>query len=411
MTSPRSESLASPRLWLAFATMLIVSGLANTFPVFFPALLAEFGGSRGATALTVSLMWLGGGVLGPAAGQLVDRWSPRLLVAAGLLASAAGLAGAIAAPSLPVFIAALGVGGGVGIGLTGMVVQAAVIADAYERRRGFAMGIVFSGAMAGYILSIPAQWAIAAAGWRATLGGYLGLVLVLVPLALAVYPARLAAHATGGRPGGAADRTVAHTLRSLPFWALFFVFAVAPMVGFMATVQHVLYFEALGFSPAEAAGMLGVGGILSTAGRAFFGLVADRVGAMRTGLVTMSMTLVGMLSLLGLEAWPVRPFAYAYVLFVFLPLGTRAIVVALLAQRIATPARFGSVFGWLVVGNSSGAALGPFLSGALYDLTRGYVAIYATAAVLTALAIGALLAFEAATRPPAAPGAAAGRAR
>lgn len=51
------ETLANPRLWLAFASMLFVSGITNVFPVFFPALLAEFGGSRGATAFTVSLCW------------------------------------------------------------------------------------------------------------------------------------------------------------------------------------------------------------------------------------------------------------------------------------------------------------------------------------------------------------------
>ena len=50
------ESLASQRLWLAFATMLLVAGITNTFPVFLPALLAEFGGSRAATASTASLL-------------------------------------------------------------------------------------------------------------------------------------------------------------------------------------------------------------------------------------------------------------------------------------------------------------------------------------------------------------------
>jgi len=32
------ESLANARLWLGFAIMLFVSGIANTFPVFFPPL-------------------------------------------------------------------------------------------------------------------------------------------------------------------------------------------------------------------------------------------------------------------------------------------------------------------------------------------------------------------------------------
>src|SRR5687767_10244339 len=98
--------------------MLFVSGIGNTFPVFFPPLLQEFGGSRAATALTVSLMWIAGAVLGPLAGHLVDRWSPRALVAVGLGAAATGLSVAALAPTLAVFALALGVGAGVGIGFT-----------------------------------------------------------------------------------------------------------------------------------------------------------------------------------------------------------------------------------------------------------------------------------------------------
>jgi len=105
------------------------------------------------------------------------------------------------------------------------------------------------------------------------------------------------------------------------------------------------------------------------------------------------MSLLGTLCLVGLEAWPGRLLAYAYVALVFAPLGTRAIVVSLLVQRIAPPSRFGAVFGWLVVGNSAGAALGPLFSGALYDLTRSYLAIYVTSAVLVALSLVALAAF------------------
>jgi hypothetical protein len=74
--TPASESLASPRLWLAFTTLLLVAGLTNTFPVFFPALLAEFGGSRAATASTASVLWLGGALLSPVAGYLVARRNP-----------------------------------------------------------------------------------------------------------------------------------------------------------------------------------------------------------------------------------------------------------------------------------------------------------------------------------------------
>jgi hypothetical protein len=133
--------------------------------------------------------------------------------------------------------------------------------------------------------------------------------------------------------------------------------------------------------------------MLSTSGRAFVGLAADRFGAPAAGLVVLSMSLLGTLALTALEAWPSHVLAYLYVLLVFLPLGTRAVVVSLLVRRIAPPQRFGAVFGVLVMINSAGAGTGPLLSGALYDLTRSYLVIYGTAAALLALSLAALVAF------------------
>jgi MFS family permease len=338
-------------------------------------------------------MWGVGAAVGPVAGYLVDRWSPRLVVAAGLGAAALGLSGAMLAPSLPLFILALGLGGGTGFGLTGMAPQAAVIADAFVRRRGVATGIAFSGSMAGYVLSSPAQWAIAALGWRATFAGYLAMVLVLIPLVLRVYPARLGGARGRGGAAPAAPQRLAGILRGLPFWALAFMFVNAPLVGYLATLQHALYFDRLGFPAAEAAAMLAVGGVLATAGRALVGLAADRAGAPAASLATLVLSLVGTLCLAGLEVWPSRVLAYAYVVLLFLPLGTRAVVVPLLMPRFVPPARFGTVFGWMVLGNSAGAALGPLLSGALYDLTGSYAWLYLTAAVLLALSLLALVVF------------------
>ena len=395
-----TESLASPRLWLAFVIMLLVSGIANTFPVFFPPLLEEFGGSRAATASTVTLLWVGGAILGPLAGYLVTRWNPRLTVVLGLGAAATGLALGTLAPSLTVFILAVGIGGGIGIGLTGMVTQAALIADAYVARRGFATGIAFSGSMAGYALAWPAQWAITHLGWRGALACYVVGVAALVPCALRVYPSRLRSAAHAAPAGSAPDgQTVSEIVRSTAFWALVIVFSLPPLIGYLTTIQHTLYLTARGFTAAEASLLLAVGGVLSAGGRALSGLVADRWGGPISGFVSYSLSLVGVLCLLGMEAWPLRLFAYGYVLFVFLPLGSRATIVSVLVGRIAPRAQYGLIFGYLSIGNNLGAALGPLLSGALYDRTGSYLAIYLVAAGLLVTALAALAVFCRTTRP------------
>jgi predicted MFS family arabinose efflux permease len=391
------ERLATARLGLAFATMLFVSGMGNTFPVFFPPLLEEFGGSRAATALTVTLMWTAGAVLGPLAGHLVDRWSPRALVAVGLGATAAGLGVAALAPTLTVFALGLGLGAGIGVGFTGMVPQAAVIAADYRRRRGVATGIAFAGSMAGYVMATPAHWVITSFGWRAAIGAYAIVVVALMPCVWRVYPRRLSAGAGVATVG---TGSVGGLARMPAFWALAVLFTIAPHVGLLATVQHAVYFGSLGFPAWEASLMLLIGGVLSTSGRALAGVLGDRIGAPATGFLSFGLSLAGTLCLLGLELWPARALAYGYVVFLFMPIGTRATIVSMLVARIAPPGKFGTVFGWLSVGNSLGAATGPLLSGALYDLTASYLVIYTTAATLVTIAIVALIVFVRGTSPP-----------
>ena len=161
------ESLPIPRLALAFATMLFVSGIGNMFPVFFPPLLEEFGGSRTATALAVTLIW--------AAAPCSRPWPDTSSIAGAHARSSPSACCATAAGSRwprwhrrsGCSPSALGIGVGVGIGLTGMVTQAAVIAADYRRRRGLATGIAFAGSMAGYVMATPAHWVItASAGGR-----------------------------------------------------------------------------------------------------------------------------------------------------------------------------------------------------------------------------------------------------
>jgi MFS family permease len=393
---PSSESLASPRLALAFVTMMLVGGIANAYPVFLPPLLDEFGGTRAAAASAMSIFWLGSALFVSVAGRLIDRGDPRWVIAAGLLAASLGTAGAAAAPSLPVFAVLLGVGGGIGAGLTGFVAQAAVIAETYRERRGFATGIAFSGAMVGYALASPAHLIITTVGWRWAFGAWSIALLLLVPLVFRFYPQRLGARAAAASDGGGtalASADVGDVVRTPAFWALLVVFTIPPFAGYLMTLHHALYFPARGFTPADAAWMLLVGGALSTIGRALAGFACDRFGAGAAGLGSWVLSLTGALALVGFELAGARGLAYLYLFCVFLPMGSRATIVSMLTLRIAPPGRYGSVFGLLAVGNSIGSASGPFLSGTIYDVTGAYLPIFVSAAAVITIAMTALLVF------------------
>jgi predicted MFS family arabinose efflux permease len=379
--------------------MLLVAGITNTFPVFLPALLAEFGASRGATASTASLLWVGGALLSPVAGYLVARWNPRLLVSLGLGLVATGMLLGSFAPTLPLFLAAMGLGGGVGLGLTGMTTHAALIADAYVRRRGLATGIAFGGSMAAYALAAPAQWIITHWGWRPAFWCYAAAIAALIPWAWRVHPTRLGSAPDRGRPGQA-PVTASSIIRSAGFWSLLVMFSTPPLFGYLATTQHTLYFTERGFTAGEASLLLAIGGVLAGFGRALAGLVADRFGGPTAGFLSFSCSLLGMLCLIGMEARPLWILAGGYVLFLFLPLGSRASIVTVLLSRIAPPAHYGFIFGLLGIGNNLGAALGPWLSGALFDRTGSYLVIYLCAFGIALTGLAALTVFTVSTRSP-----------
>jgi MFS family permease len=103
-----------------------------------------------------------------------------------------------------------------------------------------------------------------------------------------------------------------------------------------------------------------------------------------------------------MEAWPGRLLAYGYALFLFLPLGSRATIVSVLVSRITPPATYGTVFGLLSIGNSLGAAAGPWLSGWIYDVTGSYLVLYlwATAAALSGLVALAVFVVLTEREPP-----------
>jgi len=383
--------------------MLLISGFPNSYVLFLPPLLAEFHASRATTASPMSFIWIAAAALGPVAGWLVARRNPRGVVMTGLGATAMGLLLGSQAPTLPVMIASVGVAVGVGLGLTGLSTQAALLADSYSRRRGVAMGVAFSGSMAAFMLGPITQRLISAFGWRGAFVCHAGALLALIPVAWYVLPARLGGHvpeARGPAAGATHEKTLAQVVLSFPFWSLLVVFSVPPLFGYLATTQHALYFPARGISAAEASVMLGAGGLLAASGRVLAGLLADRVGAPVAGLVSFSVSTAGVLCLLGMETWPSRIFAYGYVFFLFLPLGSRATIVSVLLGRIAGPRNYGPVFGLLGIGNSLGAAAGPWLSGAIFDRTHSYLTLYLTTLGFAVAGLFALTVFIVTARQP-----------
>jgi MFS family permease len=361
-------------VWL---TLAIASGLYFSFPVFFVALLDEFGWSRGATAAAFSISSVVQGVLSPVVGVLVDRLGPRrvMLGGAGLLGAAFVLASRIG--SLWSLYLISGVLAATGLCAVSWVPSGTLIARWFSERRGSVLGVAFSGMGAGVLVMGPlAQWLISAYGWRAAylvLGvGTLAVLVPLVAFGVREPPGATAPVALTKATRRVARSDVGDALRTRAFWALFFAYLCTPLAVFSVVTHSVAFAVDHGFPRLFVAGIFGLTGLLSIVGRILFGIAADRVGRVTSATVSYGCTALGTLCLLGLEVWPHAAALYAYALFFGLGFGARGPIITAMASQLFPGRRFGAIYGILSVGNGIGGGVAPWFGGVVHDLTGSY---------------------------------------
>jgi MFS family permease len=362
-------------------TLAIASGLYFSFPIFFVALLEEFGWSRGATAAAFSISSIVQGLLSPVVGMLVDRLGPRRVMLGGtfVLGGACILSSRIG--SLWSLYLVVGVLAAAGVCAVSWVPSGALIARWFTARRGGMMGLAFSGMGAGVLAVGPlAQWLIAVYGWRVAyvaLGA--GTLAVLVPIvALGIREAPSPSTgprgvaATAGSGLREAGPEVGDALRMRAFWALFFAYLCTPLAVFPVVTHQVAFAVDHGFPRLFVAGIFGLTGLLSIVGRIVFGFAADRIGRALAATISYGCTAVGTLCLLGIEVWREVGPLYAYALFFGLGFGARGPIITAIASQLFHGRRFGVIYGILSIGNGVGGAVGPWFAGAIHDVTGSY---------------------------------------
>ncbi len=359
-----------------WVTLAIASGLYFSFPIFFVALLEDFGWSRGATAAAFSISAVVQGVCSPVVGMLVDRLGPKRVMLGG--AFVLGIAGVLSSRvgSLWSLYLTTGVLAATGVCAVSWVPCGALIARWFTERRGSMMGLAFSGMGAGVLVVGPlAQWLIAGHGWRAA---YLvlgtGTLVVLVPLVwLGVREAPVMAAPDRGPAAAAATpgRELGDALRSRAFWALFFAYLCTPLAVFSVVTHQVAFAVDHGFPRLFVAGIFGLTGLLSVVGRIGFGIAADRIGRAASATISYGCTAAGTLCLLGLEVWPHPAALYAYAILFGLGFGARGPIITAMASQLF-PGRFGAIYGFLSVGNGIGGGVAPWFGGFVHDLTGSY---------------------------------------
>ncbi|MCI0370295.1 MAG: MFS transporter [candidate division NC10 bacterium] len=396
----RRPGEGGPGLTLAvsFSTLAVAYGLSFTFPVFYVALLSEFGQGRGPTAAVYSLHMLVGGGISPLIGYCMDRSGPRLLLPIGAILLAGGLLLSAAARDLTDLALSFGILVALGVGCVGSVPQSALLARVFPRTRGAAIGMAFAGIGLGvFLLSPLTQALISALTWRGAFVALAALAAaVLLPLTTFLLPRSASIRGPGPAldavaAGPAGDWTLREALRTRPLWYLLLVFFLTPIGMFAVTTHQVIYAVDRGYGHVTAVAIFGIVGALSSVGRFAFGALSDRFGRAATGILSYALTTLGILALMLAPGPPVLWPLYAYTLFFGLTFGARGPIISALTAELYRGRSYGAIFGMISVGQGLGMALGPWLGGAIFDVMGSYQAAFGLA-VTSTVAAAALLA-------------------
>jgi MFS family permease len=390
--------LREPR-WAALATsflmVVLVQGVTNSFSVFLLPLSEDLGGLRSVAAAAFSAHNLVVGLVATVVDRSMERYGERPILASGALVLGAGMGLAGTAGSAVELLLWFGVVAGAGAGLLGSVAQTVMLSRWFPPARGTVNGIALSGMGLGIFLFAPlSAFLIERVGWRgsfAILGA--GVALLLLPTAM-LAPSRPPEPPRAAEPGSSArrDERLGSIVVTVRFWCFAAAFFFTPVSNFMVTTHSVAHLVEAGVDSRRAAAAFGVVGLFSAVGRVAFGTASDRWGRVPTALLSYAATAGGTLALLLLEPGAPGWLLWAYVLPFGLTLGARGPIVAALTAELYRGRNYGAVLGLITFGNRLGSALGPWLGGAIHDLTGSYRAAFAVSIAALSVAAGAFAA-------------------
>ena len=358
-------------------------GFAATFGIFLRPMSAELGWGREVFSLSLAIQALCWGVTQPLAGMVADRFGTARVLAFGAVVSALGfyLRGAVMDPT--VFVAT-GVIVGVGTGACSFPVVIVALGKVVPAaRRSFVMGLGTAAASTGMFVAAPLSSVLLSAfGWQSSI--YVIAASFLLMLPTLIFIARVSmptAKPEAGKGFGYAVRTA---FSDRAFVLVFFGFFVC---GFhVAFIQTHLpaYISDLGFAASVGAWSLALIGLFNIGGSFLSGWSGQIWSKKRllTGIYTARAIVITAFVLLPMSAGGI--YAFSAVMGVLwlstVPLTTGLVAMTQGLRYLSTLA------GLVFFSHQTGAFIGAWLGGRIYDTTGDYTMMWWAAVVLGLLA-------------------------
>jgi len=374
----------------------ITYGSYNSFGVFFKSLGSEFGLTRTGTSGIFSLYMVLSCVVALIGGWALDKYGPKIIaLLMGVFIGLSLLLTSQTNASWQLFITyslllAMGTG-------PNYVIIMATVSRWFDKKRGFALGVVGSGAGLGMLLIAPfATYLISSFGWRMayTIIGFIAWLIVIPlsrllrknPYEIGALPDGIRASEMGiGEPSR--ESSTPQTGLSLiqasgtgNFWLFGSIWLLYAFCYLLILTHIVPHATDMGIPAMEAATVLSLIGGGNIAGRLIMGRVSDSIGRTMTAITCALLVAGAMIWLIwSQDLWMLYLFG---VVCGFSFGGLDSPVTALIGETFGMRS-IGVIMGALNVAWGIGSAIGPALGGLIFDASKSY----STAFLIGALAM------------------------
>jgi MFS family permease len=363
-------------LWTLCLTEIVSWGvLYYAFAVLGHTIAEDTGWSLTQLTALFSAALIVSGVAGIYAGKVIHRHGPRWVMTTGSVLAAVALVVIAVAPTLPLFAAGWMIAG---VAMAGVLYAPAFAAITVwfgpDRVRALTAVTLVAGLASTVFAPLTAALAHAVS-WRDTY-----LVLAVVLAVLTIGPHAIFLRPAWPTPADEARPTDGDASHPAGFWILTIAFTAMSICAYAGIINLVPLLAERGYSPAEAAWALGIGGFGQVIGRLGYARLAARVGLVRRTVAIFAV------SAISTAALAVVPGPYPVVVVASLVAGyTRGLATLLGATAISDRwgvdnyARLNGIFNGPMM---AAAAIAPFLGAGLAALLGGFPAAFGVLAVI-----------------------------
>ncbi len=379
----------------------VLAGIATIFFTIFTLMIKpwqqEFGWSREQISQSFSLAAISVAICSPFMGRLFDRFEPRKLITALMLAFGLGIASlAWLTPNVSRLYATTIFLGIAGTG-TYQLGYARIVASWFERRLGTALSVVVAGSGLGSLFFPPlVQHSIAAYGWRST-----WLILSALPIFLgapltlffAPSPRSHSTHvADRASVSGASGLSWRQALATRSFWLIALGVCTMSLAENGVLVHLAPMLSDRGIKAEDAAIIVSVLGGASVAGRLCLGWILDYFAGAYIAASSLFMAGAGLFLLGRGQSFHAAVLAAT---IAGLGMGCEFDLMPYMLKRYFGMRSFSTMYGLIYTVYAFAGATAPMLLGRIYDQTGSYVWIVSLLSGFTVAAALCMLALPA----------------